>query len=193
MGLCGRGPPFNPLARNMNWELYNDVALNFLSDLTVLAHSSLARPTSRAPAEVAKGLQANRELNTLGLDARFVSRLFLYKGVDVCPLAHLKPPHAHYTWAHFGNSTVQPPLPLPLPPPPPPLHGESQRPPPEQRRSSAGERSQPVSMSSFERERERATKGLANRVLLSMATRIYLSTWDKPSPRPTTRRSQHPT
>ena len=43
------------------------------------------------------------------------------------------------------------------------------------------------------RVRERATKGLANRVLLSMATRIYLSTWDKPSPRPTTRRSQHPT
>jgi hypothetical protein len=60
----------------MNWELFHDVALNFYP--AVLAHSSLARPTSRAPAEAAKGLQANRELNTLGLDARFVSRLFLY-------------------------------------------------------------------------------------------------------------------
>ncbi len=65
----GRGPLQNPWARNMNWvqrrcpQFYPAV---------------LARPTSRSPAEAAEGLQANRELNTLGLECTL--------GVQALPL-----------------------------------------------------------------------------------------------------------
>ncbi len=191
--LCRGGAPPQCVASpkqsracNMNWECFG-VALH----LAVGACAQQPRSTcSRAPAEAARGC---RRTGSLIRSASTLSSCpgSSFKRVVIFPLALHRPPHAHYirtthTHTHTHTHTLHPTVRLRLLPL---LYGKTQRPPPpEQCRSSAGERTNPFPVSA---ERD-FRGGLANHALRSMATRS-LPTWNKPPPRPTSRRSQHPT